>query len=215
MVIIFLGPPGSGKGTQANIISKALSIPSLSTSFILSEFIKTGTPVATELQDHMSSGRLVPSTLVNEIVATTFVNEKYSLGCILDGYPRTIDQAEFFDLRFPNVKPKAVYFEISYEVLAERIAGRFCCGSCGAIYNTHSAPTKVDGICDICGSKDFTVRDDDKVEVLQKRWEIYIAETKPLLDYYRNKGVLLSVDATLSKDAITSKLIEAFSKKNS
>lgn len=208
MVIIFLGPPGSGKGTQANVISKALSIPSLSTSFILNDSIKAVGALAQELNDYMSSGRLVPSTLVNEIVATTLAQEKYNSGCILDGYPRTIDQAEFLDIRFPEIKPRVVYFEISYEALASRIAGRFCCGGCGAIYNTQSAPTKAEGVCDICGSKDLKVRDDDKVEVLQKRWEIYIAETRPLLEYYKNKGLLISVDATLSKDEITAKLIE-------
>jgi len=209
VVIIFLGPPGSGKGTQAAIISKALSISSLSTSAILNEVIKNGGERAKELQDYMSSGRLVPSSLVNELVATTIVQDEYSAGCILDGYPRNIDQAEFLDIRFPKLELKVVYFDISYEALASRIEGRFACASCGAIYNKFSSNTKVEGVCDVCGSKEFKIREDDKLEVLHKRWEVYIEETKPLLEYYKDKGVLLSIDATLQKEEITSDLRNA------
>jgi adenylate kinase len=208
VVIIFLGPPGSGKGTQAAIISKILSIPSLSTSGILNDVIKNGGEFARELQDYMSSGKLVPSTLVNEIVATTLSKEKYSSGCILDGYPRTVDQAEFLDIRFPKIRPMAVYCEISYEALIERISGRFSCTECGAIYNKLSAPTKTVGVCDVCNATQFKIRDDDNIKVLQKRWEVYIEETRPLLEYYGNKGSLVSVDATLDKEEITSKLIQ-------
>ena len=203
MVIIFLGPPGSGKGTQAAIISNALSIPSLSTSAILTAVIKNGGDVAKELQDYMASGRLVPSSLVNEMVATTLVKNEYSSGCILDGYPRNIDQAEFLDIRFPELDLKVVYFDISYEALAERIKGRFSCAACGAIYNKFSCDTKIKGVCDACGSQEFKIREDDSLEVLLKRWEVYIEETKPLLEYYKNKGILVSIDAILHKEEIT------------
>ena len=209
MVIIFLGPPGSGKGTQAAVISKALSIPSLSTSAILTAVIKNGGDLGKELQDYMSSGRLVPSSLVNEMIATAIVNSEYSAGCILDGYPRNIEQAEFLNMRFPDLEIKVVYFDISYEALADRIEGRFACAACGAIYNKFSSNTKLDGVCDICASKEFKIRDDDKLEVLHKRWEVYIEETKPLLEYYKNKGLLVSINATLSKDEITSSLKNA------
>lgn len=208
MVIIFLGPPGSGKGTQAAIISKILSIPSLSTSGILNDVIKNGGEFANELKNYMSSGKLVSSTLVNEIVSTTLAKEEYLKGCILDGYPRTIDQAEFLDIRFPQIKPTAIHCEISYEVLADRISGRFSCVECGAIYNKLSAQTKIDGICDSCQATTFKMRDDDNVEVLQKRWEVYIEETRPLLEYYNNKGCLVTVDATASKEEITNNIIE-------
>ncbi len=203
MVIIFLGPPGSGKGTQAAIVSKALSIPSLSTSAILTSVIQSGGDRAKELRDYMTSGNLVPSSLVNELVATTLIKNEYTAGCILDGYPRTIDQAEFLDIRFPELKLKVVYFDISYNALSSRIEGRFACASCGAIYNKFSSKTKVDGICDICGLQEFKVREDDKLEVLRKRWEVYIEETRPLLEYYKNKDVLVSIDATLDKEDIT------------
>ena len=209
MVIIFLGPPGSGKGTQAAVISKALSIPSLSTSAILTAVIKNGGDLGKELQDYMSSGRLVPSSLVNEMIATAIVKSEYSAGCILDGYPRNIEQAEFLNMRFPDLEIKVVYFDISYEALADRIEGRFACAACGAIYNKFSSNTKLDGVCDICASKEFKIRDDDKLEVLHKRWEVYIEETKPLLEYYKNKGLLVSINATLSKDEITSSLKNA------
>ncbi len=209
MVIIFLGPPGSGKGTQAAIIAKQLSVPSLSTSAILSDVIKNGGDRAQELKDYMSSGKLVPSTLVNELVATTFSRDEYKAGCILDGYPRNIDQAEFLDMRFPEMELKVVYFDISYDFLAKRIEGRFACEACGAIYNKFSSNTRLEGVCDVCGSKEFKIRDDDKLEVLQKRWEVYIEETKPLLEYYKNKGNLVSIDATLHKEEITNNLLKA------
>ena len=209
MVIIFLGPPGSGKGTQAAIISKALALPSLSTSAILAGVIKNGGEIAEELQDYMSSGKLVPSSLVNEMVATTLVKAEYNAGCILDGYPRNIDQAEFLDLRFSQLELKVIYFDISYEVLAQRIEGRFVCNACGAIYNKFSSNTKLEGVCDLCGSKDLKIRADDKLEILHKRWEIYLEETKPLLEYYKNKGILVSIDATVSKEEITASLKSA------
>lgn len=207
MVIIFFGPPGSGKGTQAAIISKILSIPSLSTSGILNNVIKNGGEFADELKNYMSSGKLVPSTLVNEIVSTTLAKKEYSLGCILDGYPRTIDQAEFLDIRFPKLKPVVVYCEISYEMLVNRIKERFSCVECGAIYNKLSAPTRIPNVCDVCKTTKFKIRDDDNIEVLQKRWEVYIEETKPLLEYYNNKGSLFTVDATISKEEITNNIL--------
>lgn len=207
MVIIFFGPPGSGKGTQAAIISKILSIPSLSTSGILNNVIKNGGEFADELKNYMSSGKLVPSTLVNEIVSTTLAKKEYSLGCILDGYPRTIDQAEFLDIRFPQLKPVVVYCEISYEMLVNRIKERFSCVECGAIYNKLSAPTRIPNVCDVCKTTKFKIRDDDNIEVLQKRWEVYIEETKPLLEYYNNKGSLFTVDATISKEEITNNIL--------
>lgn len=209
MIIIFVGPPGSGKGTQAAIISKELSIPSLSTSAILAEVINNGGELAKELKDYMSSGKLVPSALVNEMVATALTKSEYSSGCILDGYPRNIDQAEFLDIRFPKMEYKVVYFDISYEALASRIEGRYSCVSCGAIYNKFSSNTTVEGICDVCGATEFKIREDDKLEVLYKRWEVYIEETKPLLEYYKNKGCLVSVDATLDKTDITNNLLKA------
>jgi len=208
VVIILLGPPGSGKGTQAAIISKSLSIPSLSTSAILAEVIKNGGDLGQELKRYMSSGRLVPSSLVNEMIATTLAKAEYSSGCILDGYPRNIDQAEFLDIRFPKINPQVVYFDISYDVLVSRVNGRFVCASCGAIYNKFAFNTKIEGVCDVCNSRDFNIRDDDKLEVLQKRWEVYIEETKPLLEYYKNKGCLLSIDATLEKTEITNNLLK-------
>lgn len=206
MLIIFLGPPGSGKGTQAAILSKFLSIPSLSTSAILNDVIKNGGSLAEELGNYMSSGRLVPSALVNEMVVTTISKNEYKDGCILDGYPRNIEQAEFLDMKFPEASIKVLYFDISYEELVRRIEGRFTCSSCGAIYNKFSFNTKIDGVCDICESKDFKVRDDDNLEILHKRWEVYLDETKPLLDYYKGKGLLFSVDAAMQKEEITSSL---------
>jgi len=208
VVIILLGPPGSGKGTQTAILSKALSLPSLSTSAILAEVIKNGEDLGRELKSYMSSGRLVPSSLVNEMMATTLAKIEYSSGCILDGYPRNIDQAEFLDMRFPQLTPQVVYFDISYDALVDRVRGRFVCASCGAIYNKFAFNTKIEGVCDACDSKDFTIRDDDALEVLQKRWEVYISETKPLLEYYKNKRSLLSIDATLEKTVITNNLLE-------
>lgn len=207
MIIIFLGPPGSGKGTQAAIIGQKLSIPTLSTSAMLHAVISAGGKLAVELKNFMDNGELVPSTLVNEIVATTIIKDEYKAGCIFDGYPRTIDQAEFLDIRFPNLKIAVAHFDIGYEILEQRIDGRFTCLKCGAIYNKYLALPQKENECDICGSHDFKIRNDDKIEILRQRWEIYLKETKPLVEYYMNKGCLFNVNANLDKDKITDVLL--------
>jgi adenylate kinase len=207
VLIIFLGPPGSGKGTQASIISSILSIPSLSTGVALNEFCNSGGELSEKLKSYIHAGQLVPSSLVNEVVVSALSRDEYRAGCILDGYPRTIDQAEFLDMQFPNLEQKIIYFDISYSDLANRISGRFVCAKCEAIYNKISSPTKIVGICDVCGSKEFKERKDDSLDVLQKRWEVYISQTEPLLEYYASKAALISIDATLKKEEITNKVM--------
>ncbi len=207
-IVVFLGPPGSGKGTQATMISEALKLPYLSTGDILREAAKKDNDNSVALRECMANGKLVSSDLVNAIVDDTLHQAEFSAGCILDGYPRNLNQAEFLDKNFPDAKVKVVYFDIAYDTLVERVTGRFSCAKCGAIYNKFLAPTKALNKCDKCDSREFKVREDDKVEVLRKRWNEYSKETTPLVDYYTKKSAIIGVDATLKKEAIADKLLE-------
>ncbi|MEY3196938.1 MAG: hypothetical protein RLZZ59_306 [Pseudomonadota bacterium] len=213
MVIIFLGPPGCGKGTQSAIISDALSLPAFSTSAALKEVAASDNVLGDQLRSLMNSGQLVPSTLVNEIVAQVLSGDKYRDGCILDGYPRTIDQAEFLDLRLKGSEVLAINFEISYDDLVVRITNRFVCDGCGAIYNKILSPTKIEGKCDFCESNSFSFRDDDNIDILRKRWEVYVSQSVPLIEYYASRGALMSIDATLEKQEVTNKLVEKLKKR--
>jgi len=207
VIVIFLGPPGSGKGTQAAVISDTLSLPSISTGDILRQSAKGSSGNSQELRECLASGKLVSSDLVNKLVYEFLKQDQYASGCILDGYPRNLNQAEFLDQNFPGSDIEVIYFNISYNVLLERISGRYSCAVCGAIYNKFLSPTEIDDVCDKCGSKELKTRDDDNIEVFSARWNEYSEQTKPLLDYYDKKGCLFEVDASQKKEDITNKVV--------
>jgi adenylate kinase len=206
MKIIMLGAPGAGKGTQAEIISKKLNIPTISTGNILRAAVKNGTPVGLKAKEYMDAGKLVPDEVIIGIVAERLAESDCANGYILDGVPRTIAQAEALEqagIVFDNV----ISIEISDETIVDRMAGRRACVACGATFHVVSAPSKVEGICDKCGAP-LILRDDDKPETVQNRLAVYHKETEPLKDFYLSRGVLKSVDNQPTIEA-TTKVVEA------
>ena len=206
MKIIMLGAPGAGKGTQAEIISKKLNIPTISTGNILRAAVKNGTPVGLKAKEFMDAGKLVPDEVIIGIVAERLAESDCANGYILDGVPRTIAQAEALEqagIVFDNV----ISIEISDETIIDRMAGRRACVACGATFHVVSAPSKVEGVCDKCGAP-LILRDDDKPETVQNRLAVYHKETEPLKDFYLSRGVLKSVDNQPTIEA-TTKVVEA------
>jgi len=201
MKIIMLGAPGAGKGTQAEIISKKLNIPTISTGNILRAAVKNGTPVGLKAKEYMDAGALVPDEVIIGIVAERLAEPDCANGYILDGVPRTIAQAEAIEkagITFDNV----ISIEISDETIIERMSGRRSCTACGATYHVVSAPSKVEGKCDKCGT-DLVLRDDDKPETVKNRLTVYHNETEPLKDFYAKRGNLKSVDNQPTIEATT------------
>lgn len=207
MIIVFIGPPASGKGTQATLLSGMFKLPYLSTGNILREASKNPGEDNDLLRETIASGKLVSSDLVNRLVYKEMEPEAQNKGFVLDGYPRNLSQAEFLDGKFPNEKYKVFFFDITYDDLVARATSRFSCAECGAIYNKISVPTRVENECDMCGSHEFVTRNDDTEEVMQERWKEYQQQTMPLVAFYNSKEVLTKVDATLKKEEITHKLV--------
>jgi adenylate kinase len=206
MKIIMLGAPGAGKGTQAEIISKKLNIPTISTGNILRAAVKNGTPVGLKAKEYMDAGKLVPDEVIIGIIAERLAESDCANGYILDGVPRTIAQAEALEaagIVFDNV----ISIEISDETIIDRMSGRRACVACGATFHVVSAPSQVEGVCDKCGAP-LVLRDDDKPETVQNRLAVYHKETEPLKDFYLSRGVLKSVDNQPTIEA-TTKVVEA------
>lgn len=207
MKIIMLGAPGAGKGTQAEILSQKLGIPTISTGNILRAAVKNGTPVGLKAKEYMDAGKLVPDEVIIGIVAERLAEADCAKGYILDGVPRTIAQAEALEqagIVFDNV----LSIEISDEEIVQRMSGRRACTACGATYHVVSAPPKTEGKCDKCGA-DLVLRDDDKPETVQHRLEVYHNETEPLKDFYKARGVLKSVDNQPTIEATTKVVLAA------
>ncbi|MEG1632929.1 MAG: adenylate kinase [Oscillospiraceae bacterium] len=192
MKLILLGAPGAGKGTQAEILSKHLSIPTISTGNILRAAMKNGTPVGLRAKEYVESGRLVPDDVIIGIVEERLTEADCANGYILDGMPRTIPQAEALEQRGVDIDC-ALSIEISDETIVERMAGRRTCTNCSATFHVTSAPPKKDGICDLCGAE-LTLRKDDAPETVIARLEVYHNETEPLKEFYSKRGKLKSVD---------------------
>ena len=200
MKLILLGAPGAGKGTQAEIISKRLGIPTISTGNILRAAVKNGTPVGLKAKSYMDAGKLVPDDVILGIVEERLAEPDCAGGYILDGVPRTIAQAE-------ALEAKGITIEISDEEIVKRMSGRRACHDCGATYHVVSAPPKAEGKCDKCGGE-LLLREDDKPETVQHRLEVYHAETEPLKDFYKARGNLRSVENQPTIEA-TSKVVFA------
>ena len=191
MKIILLGAPGAGKGTQAEIISKKLGIPTISTGNILRAAVKAGTPIGLEAKSYMDAGKLVPDEVIIGIIQERLAESDCANGFILDGVPRTIAQAEALDahgIHFDAV----LSLEIADSVIEARMTGRRTCHTCGATYHIVAAPPKQEGVCDKCGGE-LEQRKDDQPETVKHRLEVYHNETEPLKDYYQAHGVLMSV----------------------
>ena len=207
MKLILLGAPGAGKGTQADILSQRLNIPTISTGNILRAAVKNGTPVGLKAKEYMDAGKLVPDEVIIGIVAERLAESDCANGYILDGVPRTIAQAEALEaagITFDTV----LSLEISDEEIIERMGGRRACTACGATYHVVSAPPKTEGKCDKCGAG-LVLRDDDKPKTVKNRLTVYHTETEPLKDFYAERGNLKSVDNQPTIEATTKAVLEA------
>jgi adenylate kinase len=206
MRLILLGPPGAGKGTQAAWIKDRYRIPQLSTGEMLREAVAKGTELGREAKSVMEAGRLVPDELVNRIVAERIDEPDCANGFILDGFPRTVPQAEALDRMLAERGlglDAVVEIRVDNEALVERIAGRFSCAKCGAGYHDSFKPTQAPGVCDVCGSTEFVRRKDDNAETVKSRLVAYEAQTAPLLPFYQGKGLVRVVDGMAPIDEVT------------
>lgn len=198
MKIIMLGAPGAGKGTQADKICAKYDIPHISTGDIFRANIKNNTELGQKAKSYMDQGLLVPDELVVDLVVDRVKADDCAKGYVLDGFPRTIPQAEALDAALAASGEKvdfAVNVEVPDESIINRMSGRRACVTCGATYHIVNIPPKTEGVCDKCGAK-LILRDDDKPETVKKRLDVYHEQTQPLIDYYSGKGVLHEVDGT-------------------
>uniref|UniRef100_A0A7C4CGW4 Adenylate kinase n=1 Tax=Fervidobacterium thailandense TaxID=1008305 RepID=A0A7C4CGW4_9BACT len=204
MNLIFLGPPGAGKGTYAKHVASKYGIPHISTGDIFREAITNGTELGKKVQDIVNSGQLVPDEITNALVEERLAKEDCANGFILDGYPRTVPQALALDemlKKFRRELHGAIYFEVDEETVVRRISTRRVCSSCGRVYNVITLPPKVEGVCDECGGA-LIQRDDDKEDVVRNRYRVYIEKTSPLIEYYRNKNKLFTLDGRKSVEEV-------------
>lgn len=198
MKIIMLGAPGAGKGTQAKKIAEKYQVPHVSTGDIFRANIKEGTELGKKAKTYMDAGKLVPDELTVDLLMDRISKEDCANGYVLDGFPRTIPQAECLEAALNERGEKidyAVNVEVPDENIINRMGGRRACLTCGATYHLVYIPTKVEGICDHCGSE-LVLRDDDKPETVQKRLLVYHEQTQPLIDFYKERDVLREVDGT-------------------
>lgn len=215
MNIIFLGAPGSGKGTQAAMLAKELAIPAISTGEVLRKEVERQSQIGKLAKSFMNSGQLVPDEVVVGIIKGRIAELDCQKGFILDGFPRNINQAIVLDemLSSLNKKIEMVFnFEVGEEILIKRISGRFSCKGCGAVYNRYFKLPVKEGVCDNCGSDDFESRSDDNEATVKNRLKVYHESTFELIGYYEKKNLLLSVDAVKSAPLVFGELKEVASK---
>ena len=209
MKIIMLGAPGAGKGTQAQMIAEKFDIPHISTGDIFRANIKNGTELGKKAKEFMDKGLLVPDELTVELLLDRVANEDCKNGYVLDGFPRTIPQADVLDSELTKLGDKvdfAINVDVPDENIVRRMSGRRACLKCGATYHIEHIPPKTEGICDKCGSE-LVLRADDKPETVQNRLSVYHEQTQPLIDFYSNKGILKSVDGTQPMDKVFADIV--------
>lgn len=212
MRLVFLGPPGAGKGTQAKVISERFGIPHISTGEILRSAIKSNSSLGKEAKAYVERGELVPDIVVSKIVFERLLQSDAKEGFILDGFPRTKRQAEDLDNELNSLGLKldyVIYFETSEQVSISRLSGRRVCRDCGTNFHIVNMRPKKDGICDICGGELYQ-RDDDKEETVRKRLRVYEAQTSELIQYYNQKGLLKTVVGDMNVDEVFRVLCELF-----
>ena len=210
MKIIMLGAPGAGKGTQAKQIADKYHIPHISTGDIFRANIKNGTELGNKAKQYMDQGLLVPDELTCDLVMDRIKQDDCENGFVLDGFPRTIPQAEALTAALEKINEKmdyAIDVDVPDENIVNRMSGRRACLNCGATYHIVSIPTKVEGICDRCGQP-VVLRDDDKPETVEKRLKVYHEQTQPLIDYYTKQGVLKTVDGTRDLNEVFQEIVD-------
>ena len=204
---IFLGPPGAGKGSLAVKVAEDYKIPHISTGDIFRANIKAQTPLGVKVKAIIDSGSLVSDELTFELVKDRLAQDDCKNGYILDGFPRTIPQAEMLEGLVSDVK--VVNFEIEDEIVIRRLSTRRVCKACGANFNVLTLPPKVEGVCDKCGGELYQ-RDDDKQESIMHRMDVYREQTEPLINFYKNKGKITDLDASIETDVLLGKFKEIF-----
>lgn len=210
MKIIMLGAPGAGKGTQAKKIAEKYGIPHISTGDIFRANIKNGTELGKKAKTYMDQGLLVPDELVVDLVVDRVNQADCENGYVLDGFPRTIPQAEALDQALEALNQKidyAINVEVPDENIVNRMSGRRACVNCGATYHVVYAPTKEENICDNCHGE-LILRDDDKPETVQKRLDVYHQQTQPLIDYYTSKNILVEIDGTIDINLVFDEIVK-------
>ena len=209
MKIIMLGAPGAGNGTQAKQIADKYHIPHISTGDIFRANIKNGTELGNKAKQYMDQGLLVPDELTCDLVMDRIKQDDCENGFVLDGFPRTIPQAEALTAALEKINEKmdyAIDVDVPDENIVNRMSGRRACLNCGATYHIVSIPTKVEGICDRCGQP-VVLRDDDKPETVQKRLTVYHEQTQPLIDYYKKQSILKTVDGTQPMEKVFADIV--------
>lgn len=212
MNVILLGPPGAGKGTQAKRLEKNHNLIQLSTGDMLRAAKNSGSELGNKAKPIMDAGKLVPDDLMIEIISDRIGQPDCANGFILDGFPRTIPQAEALDEMLAEKGMKlhsVIEMKVQDEILVDRITGRYTCANCGAGYHDSFQKPKVAGVCDSCGGTEFTRRSDDNAETVRSRLAAYHAQTAPILPYYLEKGVLKAIDGMTDIDAVTEQIEDA------
>lgn len=210
MKIIMLGAPGAGKGTQAKMIAAKYGIPHISTGDIFRANIKNGTELGAKAKEYMDKGLLVPDELVVDLVIDRFKEPDCEKGYVLDGFPRTIPQAEALDKALSAIGENidyAINVEVPDDNIINRMGGRRACVGCGATYHIVYSPTKEEGKCDTCGAE-LIIRDDDKPETVKNRLSVYHEQTQPLIDYYTSKGIIEEVDGTVDMNDVFDAIVK-------
>lgn len=205
--MVFLGPPGSGKGTQAKKLSQELGLMHISTGDLLREAVKNQTPLGLKAKEYMDRGELVPDNLMIALIEEVMPKEG---GFILDGFPRTVPQALALEEMLRSYKrdvDKVFLFDLSEEVVVERLSGRLTCSQCGAVYHRKYNPPKQEGVCDLCGGK-LIQREDDKEEVVRRRYRVYKEQTSPLVEFYQKRNRLIRLDASQNIQEVNKRLLE-------
>ena len=214
MKALLMGPPGAGKGTQAVILAEKLGIPHISTGDMFRKAVKEETALGLEAKRYMDSGQLVPDEVTIGIVRERLGAGDCAKGFLLDGFPRTVFQAEALDGIMKELGTKldvALNIDVDAEALVGRITGRRMCRSCGTPYHVTFSPSKVQGVCDACGGELYQ-RDDDKEETVRKRLEVYSSQTLPLIEYYRKQGIIVDIDGNQPMEKVTEAILKAIGK---
>jgi adenylate kinase len=197
MNLVLLGAPGAGKGTHAQRLSKETGWPHISTGDILRENLKQGTSLGNKAKEYMDSGQLVPDDLIIDLMEERLSQEDCQAGIILDGFPRTTEQAEALDQLMTKLGKKieqALLLQVPLEVVVRRMTGRLVCKNCGAVYHKENLKPKVAGVCDRCGSAELVTRSDDQEDTVRKRYKVYEKQTAPLINYYAAQDKLIEID---------------------